>query len=314
MHRIQKQVKAKRMATGTPPYFSVITPSFNQGAYIGRCLESVTAQQDASVEHLVFDNCSSDQTAKVVGRFPGVGFVSRPDRGQSDAVNQGLRAARGEVVCWLNSDDAYPVGTFTRLRGAFSDPAVEVVFGDVEQVAYDGREPRRVAARFAHRDDLIRWWRRDVSLHQPAVFFRRQLLDKIGLLREDLHYAMDYDYWWRMSEVARFHYVPEVLAIQHRQPESKTIRAWGEVYREREVIFSPHYGRVDGGDRAALMGEKRRMMADRLLVEAYATLSSPRLAIGLLWGSFRESPVSLLNFRWLGLVRRILFARDRAGG
>lgn len=262
------------------------------------------AQGDADYEHLVFDHCSTDETARVVARFPRVRFQSEPDGGQSDAVNKGFRAARGEIICWLNSDDAYPAAVFERLRKAFADPAVEVVFGDVLQVAYDGRDDVRAAGRFESRRDFVRWWSSAVKLHQPAVFFRRSVLADAGLLREDLHYVMDYEFWWRLSEKHRFHYIPEILAIQHRQPDSKTIRSWPKVYEERERVFAPFYGLIDGGDRRTLMKEKKTTMARCHLRNAFAALSADRASSRAdIFRAWRESPRAVLNLENLGLVK-----------
>jgi glycosyltransferase involved in cell wall biosynthesis len=289
------------------PYFSVITPSWNQGAFLGGCIESVLAQADGNFEHFVFDNCSTDETSRVAARYPHVVFSSEPDRGQSHAVNKGFAAARGEIICWLNADDTYPSGLFAKLRRLFADPAVRVVFGAVEQVSYDGRRPQRVDAVFRDRLDLVRWWTSRARLHQPAVFFRRACAATAGPLREDLHYAMDYEYWWRLSEKNPFFPVPEVLAIQHRQPESKTMRAWHKVLEEREKIFSPHYGLVDGGDRASLMGEKCRELGRRYLLNASASAATdPRAALADLRRAFAENPRSLFDPAWLGVVRRCL--------
>ena len=91
-------------------FFSVITPSWNQGKFLGACIGSVVSQNDLDFEHLIFDNCSTDGTAAVAAEFPHVKFVSEPDRGQSQAVNKGLAAARGKIICWLNSDDEYAPG------------------------------------------------------------------------------------------------------------------------------------------------------------------------------------------------------------
>lgn len=287
-----------------PPYFSVITPSWNQGGFIGKCLGSVVAQENADYEHLVFDNCSTDGTAQVVSQFPRVRFSSEPDRGQSDAVNKGLRAARGEIICWLNSDDAYPAGVFKKLREAFANPAVEVLFGDVLQVTYDGSGEVRAVGRFESRLDLIRWWSSAVKLHQPAVFFRRSVLVQAGLLREDLHYTMDYEFWWRLSESHRFHYLPEILAVQHRQPNSKTIRNWTRVYEEREQIFAPFYGLVDGGNRAALIKEKKTVMAQCYLRNAFAALTADRASSRTnIFRAWRESPRAVLQLSNLGLLK-----------
>lgn len=296
-------------ASDNKPFFSVITPSWNQGQFLAACVESVLAQGDADFEHLVFDNRSTDSTPEVAPRYPHLRFVSETDRGQSHAVNKGLAAAQGEIICWLNADDAYPPGLFRRLREVFADLSCDVVFGDVEQVAYDGSAARVAEAFFHDRNDLLSWWESKVRLHQPAVFFRRRVAEQIGPLREDLHYVMDYEYWWRMSENFRFHRVPAVLAIQHRQPDSKTVRAWHKVYEEREKVFAPFYELIDNGDRRTFLAEKKRGLARRYIGDAYAAVVTDRKAatenIGRAW---RQSAAEVLRPANLGLFRRLLTA------
>lgn len=293
--------------TNQEPYFTVITPSWNQGEFLGECIESVLRQGDPSFEHLIFDNCSTDSTAEVVSRYPHVRCVWERDRGQSDAINKGFLAAKGEIICWLNSDDAYPEGLFKRLREIFADPGVDVVFGDVLQKNYDGSADQVAPARFEKREDLVRWWSRDVKLHQPGIFFRRSVRERVGLLNDCLHYAMDYEYWWRMSERHRFQYVPEVLAIQHRQPESKTIVAWHRVLQERETIFAPYYHLLGRENLAVLMGEKKKQLAGQYLQNAWAVLPSDRAAARLNYArAFRESPLEALSFKNLGLLAGML--------
>lgn len=297
-------------ANSVNPYFSVITPSWNQGNFLRGCIESVLRQNDADFEHLLFDNCSTDSTRSLVARYPHVRFTSEPDRGQSHAVNKGLAAARGEIICWLNADDAYPPGLFARLREVFAGEDCDVVFGDVEQIAYDGRPAQRVEAAFHDRLDLVRWWSSRARLHQPAIFFRRAAAKSVGLLREDLHYAMDYEYWWRMSERYRFRYLPHVLAIQHRQPDSKTVRSWHKVYEEREKIFAPFYGLIDRGDHAALLREKRRSLAGRYITNAFAAVRHDRRAASAeLVRAWSQSPREVLRPQNLGLLRSLLLPR-----
>jgi glycosyltransferase involved in cell wall biosynthesis len=287
------------------PYFSVITPSWNQGAYLRECIESVLAQEDADFEHLIFDNCSTDSTADIIAKYPHVCFVRESDHGQSDAINKGFLAAKGEIICWLNSDDAYPPRVFQRLRELFADPAVDVVFGDVLQKNYDGSADEIAVARFERREDLVRWWGRDVKLHQPAVFFRRSVREQTGLLDESLHYALDYEYWWRMSEKHRFMYVPEVLAIQHRQPESKTIMAWHRVMEEREKIFSP-YQQMLGEDEGTLSKERKKSLARLYLANAWSVASTDRIAARKNYlRAFKEDFREALKPKQLGLIRRI---------
>jgi glycosyltransferase involved in cell wall biosynthesis len=290
------------------PFFSVITPSWNQAKFLKGCIESVLDQNDPDFEHLVFDNCSTDGSEVIASAFPHLQFVREKDRGQSDAVNKGLRAAQGEIICWLNSDDEYALGAFRKLRQAFENPDTHVVFGDVRQIGYEGADNVVARAKFARREDFVRWWSGEVKLHQPAIFFRRSVLEKVGFLREDLHYAMDYEFWWRMSEFFKFESLPEVLAVQHRQPESKTIVAWQKVLQERERIFSPHYGLIDGGDRPRLLREMRQALSRIYLQQAYAVVGTRKTeALQLLLRSFAQWPKSLLDFSWVGILRRVVF-------
>ena len=283
-------------------YFSVITPSWNQAKFLKGCIESVLGQNDPDFEHLIFDNCSEDGSAEIASSFFHLTFVREKDRGQSDAVNKGFRAASGEIICWLNSDDEYAPGAFATLRQAFSNPATMVVFGNVRQIGYDGADDVIAEGSFEKRNDLVRWWSGRVKLHQPAVFFRKSVLQETGLLREDLHYAMDYEFWWRMSERHRFVHLPEVLAVQHRQPESKTILAWQKVLQERERIFSTHYGLIGG---ASTDTEQRQALSKTYLQQAYAVVGTRRMdALRLLAKSWSEWPQAFWDFSWAGVVRR----------
>ena len=329
-----------------PPYFSVITPSFNQGAYLRACLDSVATQGDDDYEQIIIDNCSTDETAEILARYankPQIKIICEPDNGQSEAINKGFEAARGEIICWLNSDDAYPEKTFQRLREFFSDPKIDVVFGDAlqvsypfsgsekrqirpfakpldftkgqlfnknqanevngHQVSYDGKKPERLVASFQDPHDFIRWWSSKVRLHQPAVFFRRSVREKTGLLREDLHYAMDYEYWWRIAAVYDFHYIAEEMAIQHRQPDSKTIKAWHHVLEEREKIFSPFYSLLSDPEKT-LKKEKNATLAEHYLLQAYAAIDN-KTARFFLQKAFTHSPSKVLRPSSLGLMKKI---------
>ena len=85
----------------TRPFFSVVTPSWNQGAWIEGCIKSVLQQGVEDFEHIVFDNCSDDQTAEVLARYPHLQTHIERDSGQSNALNKGFRQARGEIILSL---------------------------------------------------------------------------------------------------------------------------------------------------------------------------------------------------------------------
>src|SRR5438270_9856514 len=101
---------------------SVITPAFNQGAFIERTLNSVLDQTGPfELEYLVMDGGSSDGTLDILRKYENrLRWQSAPDRGQSDAINKGLRQAAGDVVGWLNSDDLLIPGALSRIAAVFA--------------------------------------------------------------------------------------------------------------------------------------------------------------------------------------------------
>lgn len=298
-------------STSAPrPYFSVVTPSFNQGTYIEGAIQSVLAQGVDDCEHMIFDAGSTDETLAVLRRHPHLDWVSEMDRGQSHALNKGFQKARGEIICWLNADDQYLPGAFAALREAFRDPACAVVFGNARQRHFDGRETVSAKGRFGRREDLITWWQRKIGLHQPAIFFRREVFEQIGGLREDLHYTMDWEYWWRISERFPFRYVNRDLALQQLQPQAKTVLDRHLIFREREQVFGPARRQIAERSWWSMEVEKRRCMGRRYLSYAQEMrVRDRRAAAYLLWLSVRENPCNLLSPAWLQAGLRVGFRR-----
>src|SRR5258707_11139569 len=119
------------------PRITVVTPSFNQGRFIEEAIESVVEQNFSSVEHLIVDGGSNDETLNILKQrseaptWKHVKWVSEPDSGQSAALNKGFRLATGEIIGWLNSDDRYRAGCFEAVAQAFAlNPEVDIVYGD----------------------------------------------------------------------------------------------------------------------------------------------------------------------------------------
>ena len=291
------------------PFFSVVTPSFNQGGWIDGCIQSVLAQGTSDFEHIVFDNCSTDNTAEILARYPHLRCTVEPDRGQADALNKGFAQARGEVICWLNADDQYLPGTFEIVRRELSKPDVDVIFGDAEELFFDGRPAGVRKAKFARREDFLIWWEKRVDLLQPAIFFKRAALERVGLLREDLHLIMDTEFWWRLSEHYRFHYVEAPLCLQQRQLESKTIKHVHRIYEEKARVFEPLLDAAQPERRLRNRLARRRAMGRRYLGLAQsagrANLASARHLMRL---SLRENPLLLLAPTWW--KARIFLARS----
>ena len=222
---------------------SVITPSFNQGEFIGHTLASVASQSHPAHEHLVFDGGSSDSTLEVLqAAGTGVCWQSKPDNGQADAVNQGLTAASGEIIAWINSDDIYYSGAFAQVVEAFiADPELDVLYGQADHLSREG-EPYEDYPTAEWDPELLPY---TCYLCQPAVFFRRRVIDRVGLLNENLHYCMDYEYWLRLADAGcRFGYLKQKLAGSRLYADNKTLGNRPAVHREIATMFKERYGSV----------------------------------------------------------------------
>jgi glycosyltransferase involved in cell wall biosynthesis len=222
---------------------SIITPSYNQGIFLGRTLESVARQSYPAHEHLVFDGGSSDETLQVLeAAGASVRWISQPDDGQADAVNQGLKAASGEVIGWLNSDDIYYPDTFKTIVAAFaSDPSLDVVYGAADHIDLEDVPFENYPTTFWDPELL----RHTCYICQPALFFRRRVVERIGLLDPSLRYCMDYNYWLRLADAGcNFSYIPQKLAGSRLYAENKTLSNRPAVHREIAEMFRNYQGNV----------------------------------------------------------------------
>src|SRR5260370_9526581 len=222
---------------------SLVTPSFNQGQFIQRTLESVATQGGAEIEHVVFDGGSTDDTVDVLTHFGrGIRWVSEKDRGQADAVNKGIRATDGEIIGWLNSDDIDYTNGIARGIGFFETrPYVDVVYGMADHI------DRSDSAFEAYPTDPwnIARLRDTCIICQPAAFFRRRVVEQHGMLDSNLQYCMDYEYWLRLAKAGvQFGYLESKLAGSRLYAENKTLGSRVKVHREINDMQKSLFGTV----------------------------------------------------------------------
>ena len=204
------------------PLVTVVTPSFNQASFIRATIESVLSQDYPNLEYIVMDGGSTDGTEKIVREYGDrVHWISEKDRGQSHAINKGFQMARGSIVAWLNSDDVFLPGAITHaVNGLMAHPSWAAVYGE----GYVIDEQGAIVERFPITEPFNLWKLVHMSdyILQQTVFMRRSVLEEIGWVNEDLHYAMDWDLWIRIGLRYEIGYVPQSLGALRVYSATKT--------------------------------------------------------------------------------------------
>jgi glycosyltransferase involved in cell wall biosynthesis len=207
--------------------FSIVTPSYNQGAFLEAALLSIQRQNYPNLEHIVVDGASSDGSVDVLKRYAGkpgwehLHWISEPDRGQTDALNKGFRKASGDIFAYLCADDLYELGTFAFINNYFQQhPEIDLLYGGCTFLDQTGTPLRVKKAVPFNYDELLR---RNFIL-QPSVFFRSSVWLKVGPFDEDLDYSMDYEYWLRAAATCRVRAVNRNLAMYRLHTHGKTMR------------------------------------------------------------------------------------------
>jgi glycosyltransferase involved in cell wall biosynthesis len=226
------------------PRISVITPSYNQGQYLEQTIRSVLLQGYPNLEYIIVDGGSTDESVAVIKKYERhlAHWESEKDRGQSHAINKGFARSTGEVMCWLNSDDFFLPGTLRAVVEAlFEGEGARAVVGHCVQVYADGRPPHRGRGRFESLERLLEFWK-GYQMHQPSIFWRREVFERVGYLDESLHLTMDFDYWVRAARHFEFKNIDRDLSCATYHEEAKTgdgFAAYQRELRSRARVYWP---------------------------------------------------------------------------
>lgn len=224
------------------PKITIVTPSYNQGDFIEEALLSVQQQDYPNLEDIVVDGGSTDQTLQILSKYrdhPGwqhLRWISEPDRGQSDALNKGFRLATGEIIGWLNSDDRYRPAAFATLaRTLRSHPDADILYGDYTLMDQLGNVRRiRREIEFSR---FILQYHRVLYIPTTSTFFRRRIFDDGNWIDESFHYAMDYEFFLRLSQCGySFRHIRFVMADFRLHPQSKTEASPQKQWQEHDRV------------------------------------------------------------------------------
>ena len=239
VHRKSVRLQVRERA----PLVSIVTPSLNQGRFIGRTIDSVLCQSYPNIEYHVIDGSSTDETREVLESYGDrLSWVSEPDRGQANAINKGLAKSKGEILSYLNSDDTINPRAVETVVDLFrKNPHVSMLYGDANYIDVDDQIIRPYRTAEYSFEQLMQY----CCVCQPAAFWTAEIARQIGPLDEKLHFAMDYDYWLRMAKSdALIVHVPVVLANSRIYPETKTMSKRPRIYDEIFEVCLRHGGYV----------------------------------------------------------------------
>jgi glycosyltransferase involved in cell wall biosynthesis len=204
------------------PLVTIVTPSYQQCAFLEKTMRSVLDQDYPHLEYIVVDGGSTDGSVDIIRKYADrlAWWISEKDNGQAEAINKGLMRAQGEIVAWLNSDDLYMPGAISRaVETMHTNQALGLIYGDAVTIDANG-VPLNVLS-------FGDWGWKDLIgfriICQPAVFMRRSVLERAGFLDEEYHFMLDHHLWLRIASLAPIQHIPEILAAARHHADAKNV-------------------------------------------------------------------------------------------
>ncbi len=200
----------------SPPKISVVIPSYNKVEYIQETLDSIVSQSYPNLEVIIQDGGSIDGTIEIIKKYAKkypeiIQWESKKDRGQTDAINKGLKKAAGEILTFINADDVYERGALNKVSKYFGKhPDTLWLAGKGRLIDENGREKSKWVT--TYKNILLKLNRHVLLLmvnylEQPSVFLSRKAYKRHGLFTGTREYVMEYDLWLKLGEAE----MPKVL-------------------------------------------------------------------------------------------------------
>lgn len=226
------------------PKITIITPSFNQGKFIEETIDSILSQNYPNLEYIIIDGKSTDNTVEIIKKKEKyiTYWESEKDKGQSEAINKGMRKATGDILTWICSDDLLLENSLQTVANHFlENPTVSLIHGKTKTFGE------------GYQDEITEGFHSDLSVDyfthmcfpQPSSFFKREIFGKQGykidgnknLVDESLHYSMDYDLLLRVVLNYDILKVDDLFSAYRLHPASKTVSDWSKFEVEKDTVF-----------------------------------------------------------------------------
>lgn len=198
---------------------SILTPSYNQSAFIEKNILSVMNQNWVNYEHIIIDGGSTDGTIEILKKYPHLKWKSERDEGQADALNKGIQLASGDIIGWINSDDYYAENIFKEIIIIFQNTDYKWIIGNITRtyptlnIHISNQSPEISYRKLINNPDIVK---------QQATFFRKKTLLEVGAWDKTFYMTMDYDLWIRVSSKHKPLMVPKNWAYFTNHVEQKT--------------------------------------------------------------------------------------------
>jgi glycosyltransferase involved in cell wall biosynthesis len=303
------------MPDGSPwPRISIVTPSLNQGQFIEETIRSVLLQGYPNLEYLIIDGGSTDGSVEIIKKYaPWLTYwVSEPDRGQSHAINKGWERATGDIFAWINSDDYYASGTFSRIARTLATTGAGPGFVHGKSIVINSMG-LRVGQRGSDLDLCLAVRTSSHPISQSSVFYRGDVLRRVGFVDEDLRMSMDWDLFLRIAQKHETRFLHYALSYMRETPLTKTATVRTGFGPDRVRILDKLYASEDCPQDLLRVKSTAYCTAYVRAVGGYIKAGNSALARLCFLMALRYDPVVCLS-RARTYIPYLLFPRKYAWG
>ena len=297
---------------GTWPKISIVTPSYNQGQYIEETIRSVLLQNYPSLEYIIIDGGSSDETVSIIKKYEKwiTYWVSERDSGQPEAINKGIKLCTGEIFNWINSDDYLSEGALCHIGRQYQLTQFEMLAGSVYNFSGNSGDTATGNYHGIIKNtnlSLKNYFDGGLYFHQPGLWLKSGLIGKITI-EESLHYCFDTKFLLELLELQpKVIYTDRILVNFRLHDQSKTIAVHDKFLEEFEALRLTYTQHHD----PEIASAARRYLADRkwrkFLIDLQLSKTSKPSRILLAIRGIAAEPLTRLNRFTMGAIKNILF-------
>ncbi|MFX0087805.1 MAG: glycosyltransferase family 2 protein [Candidatus Hodarchaeota archaeon] len=227
------------------PLVSIITPSFNSSLFIRNTIESILDQNYNNIQHIVVDGKSTDNTLEIIKEYPQIEWISEKDNGMYDAINKGLKLAKGDIIAYLNSDDLYFPYTISNVVDSYLKTNNDVFIAYCEYIGSKNEKLYVYRYPFLEKDICLKLGR--MPFCQQASFWTRKRMEKIGGFNSEYKYTGDLDFFIRLLNTSKITCIRRPLAKFRIHPKQLSTDVKG-MRREGFKVFrsynAKHYTEI----------------------------------------------------------------------